>query len=312
MNPPAAIASGSPAASTQTAVAGRDDGGSRGAAARSSSRDEWAGLLNPVSMARALLRQRELISQFTRREIASRTRGTQLGWLWLVLNPLVTVAIFTFVFNMILQSRWDKLGGQPAEFPLTLLLGTALFAIFADTLNEAPHQVVMRPNYVTKVIFPLEIFPVCVLLTSLFFQLITVGLVLVAAAALMGTFSSTIYLFPVALLPMLLWSLGLGWLLASLGVFIRDIRHVVALGVSRLLMFLTPLFYQVEKVPRELRWLIEMNPLTSMVENGRRTLLWSEQPDWMGWAWTTGLGLLILMGGYAFFQRSKRGFADVL
>lgn len=263
-------------------------------------------------MVRALLAHRELIRQFTVRETVVRTKGSQLGIVWVLLNPVATAAIYTFVFSLILESRWDKLGGKPAEFPLTLLLGVTIFGIFSDAVHQAPSLIVQRPNYVTKVIFPLEVFAVASLGATVFYALVTLGVVLLGAAVLLGSVSATLWVSPLMFVPLLALSLGSAWFLAALGVFLRDIGQIVGLLVGKVLMFLTPLFYQVERVPERYRWLVEYNPLTPVVENLRRTMLWGEMPDWHTFGLTTALGFAALMGGYAFFQKSRRGFADVL
>lgn len=279
---------------------------------RTPERASLMALLDPVGACRNLWSHRELIRQFTRREIAIRTKGSALGLFWVLLNPVLTAALYTFVFNLILESRWDKLGGKPAEFPLTLLLGTTLFQIFADTAVGAPGLVVSRPNYVTKVVFPLEVLAVASLGANLFYALVTLVVIIAGGVALLGVFSQTMWLAPLALLPLLAFTLGCGWFLAALGVYVRDVGQIVGLLVGKILMFLTPLFYNIERVPDKYRWLVEFNPLTPMVDNLRRTLFWGEMPAWDGLAWTSALGLAAMLFGYAFFQKARRGFADVL
>jgi lipopolysaccharide transport system permease protein len=271
-----------------------------------------AALLNPAHLVSTLWRQRELSRQFTVREVVGRHRGTHLGLAWSVLNPLLTIAVFTLVFGIILRQKWDVLGGTPAEFPLTMLCGMTVFAVFADTVCQAPGLIVSRPNYVTKVVFPLEIFAVAQLGASLFFSAVGLVLLVAGTGALLGTFSKTIWLFPVVLVPLCALSLGVSWFLAALGVFLRDINNVIVLLVQRLLLFLTPVFYPAESVPESFRFLLELNPLTTIVENARRTLMWGQWPDWGALGLVTLVSLAVMQLGYAFFMKGKRGFADVL
>jgi len=268
-------------------------------------------VLSPGAMAAAVWRARELVRQFAWREIAGRNKGTQLGLLWTVLNPLLILVVNTFVFAVILRQSWGKLGGGPAEFPLTMLCGMTVFGVFAETVTAAPTMIVARPNFVTRVVFPLEIFPVSALTCALFYAAINLVLILAGAGVLLKTFSTTLWMFPAVLVPLVAMTLGLSWFLASLGVFLRDINSIVGLLVYRVLVFVTPLFYPASAL-REFGWLAEYNPLAVIVESARRTLLWSEVPDWRALGWVTLGSVLAMQLGYAWFVRTKRGFADVI
>lgn len=269
-------------------------------------------LLSPAHLLRTVWANRELIRQFTVRETAGKHRGTHLGLGWSVLQPLLVLSVFTFVFGVILRQKWNVLGGAPAEFPLTMLCGVTVFAVFADTVCTAPTMVVTRPTYVTKVVFPLEIFPIAALGSALFFSLIGLALIVGGTGLLLKTVSPTIWLFPVVLVPLIALTLAFSWFFAALGVFLRDINNVISIVVQRILMFLTPVFYPAESVPADYRFLIDYNPLTVIVENARRTLMWGQWPDWTSLAVVTAGSLVFMQLGYAFFMKGKRGFADVL
>lgn len=279
---------------------------------RSAAREPFSRALSPADMLRTLWTFRDLVVQFARREIAGRTKGTRLGIVWTVLNPLLILAVNTLVFAVILRQRWDVLGGGPAEFPLTMLCGMTVFNIFGETVCAAPTMIVSRPNFVTRVVFPIEIFPVSALASALFYASINLVLILLGAGLLLKTFSTTVWLFPVVLVPLTAMTLGLSWVLAALGVFLRDINAIVSLVIYRVLVFVTPLFFPASSVPENFRPLLDYNPLTIIVENARRTLLWSQTPDWTGLAWVTAISLLLMQAGYACFLRGKRGFADVI
>lgn len=268
--------------------------------------------LNPWHSAGNLWRHRDLIRQFTRREIEGRYRGSFLGLFWSFINPLILLLIYTFVFGVVFKARWpnartDNLG----EFAITLFCGMTAFNIFGEAIGKAPTLVVGVPNYVKKVVFPLEVLPVSTLGAALFHA--GVSLVILVGANLLvgGGLPWTLVLLPLVLLPLLFLSLGLTWFLASLGVFIRDISYTIAL-VVQVLFFLTPILYAVENIPEPYRSLIELNPLTPIIENVRRVVLWGQPPSWLGiglWSCATGAVMLL---GYAWFMKTKKAFADVI
>jgi lipopolysaccharide transport system permease protein len=263
-------------------------------------------------MARNLWGHRELIRQFSWREVAGRYKGSFLGLLWSFITPLVMLLIYTFVFGVIFQSRWPQARtGSLNEFAVILFAGLLTFNIFSECVTRAPTLIVGVPNYVKKVVFPLEILPVSTLGAALFHAGISLLIMLGAHLLLGGVLSWTILLLPVVLAPLLLLVLGLGWFLASLGVFVRDLGNAIGLLVQ-VLFFLTPIFYTAESVPEPFRSVLQLNPLTSVVENVRRVALWGEQPAWGA----LGVGLLLsglaLVLGYAWFMQTRKAFADVL
>jgi lipopolysaccharide transport system permease protein len=268
--------------------------------------------LNPIAMARNLWRHRDLIRQFTRREIEGRYKGSFLGLFWSFVNPLVLLLIYTFVFGVVFKARWpnaktDNLG----EFAITLFCGLICFTIFSDCINRAPGSIISVPNYVKKVVFPLEILAVSAFGSALFHALVSLSILLCANLLLNGTLQWTLLLLPIVALPLVFFSLGLSWLLASLGVFVRDISYTVVL-VVQVLFFLTPIFYPLQTIPEPYQAILRLNPLTSAVENFRRVILWGGQPSWIGlllWLLATGAVMLL---GYTWFMKTKKAFADVI
>jgi lipopolysaccharide transport system permease protein len=273
---------------------------------------------NPVRVVRTVWANRELIRNFAQRDMAERHKGALLGVAWNILNPLLTLAVYTVVFGMIFHQRWGR--GSPAlpdmlDFPLTFFAGNAVFAIFAECVNKAPTLVSSRPNLVRRVVFPLEILPVAAVRAAIVHAMIIVALLLIVLAAVSkgaGLHWQIVFL-PLVLLPLALLSVGFTWTLAAVGVFVRDVRHIVVV-LTQLLMFMTPLFYQVDRIPPDmgaLRAMIQYNPLSVVVENARRVLLWGEMPDWLALGWVTGLGVAVAMGGFAVFSALRRSMADV-
>jgi lipopolysaccharide transport system permease protein len=268
--------------------------------------------LNPLALARNLWRQRDLIRQFTRREIEGRYRGSFLGLFWSFVNPLVLLLIYTFVFGVVFKAKWPNAKtGSLSEFAITLFCGLIAFNIFSECVGRAATLVVGVPNYVKKVVFPLEILPISTLGAALFHACVSLGILLIAGLLITGALPWTIVLLPLVILPLIFLSLGLTWFLASLGVFIRDIGYTVAL-IVQVLFFLTPIFYALENIPEPYRGIISLNPLTPIVENTRRVILWGLPPLWSDLAiWVVATGALLLLG-YAWFMKTKKAFADVI
>ncbi|HXJ33713.1 MAG TPA: ABC transporter permease [Candidatus Eisenbacteria bacterium] len=272
----------------------------------------WYRFLNPLRPMRDLYVHRELLGQFARREIEARYRGSYLGLLWSLITPLVMLATYTLVFSTIFQARWrvDAVP-QRGEFALTLFAGLIAFNLFAECVTRAPTLVVANTNYVKNVVFPIQILPVSALGAALFHGVVNVAILLVASLVVFGTLSHTLWLLPVAALPLLAFSLGLSWLLASLGVFLRDTTYAVGMA-TQILFFLTPVFYRADAVPEPLRTVLGLNPLSNIVEDFRRVLVWSQTPDWTAWSIAMATSAAVFVLGYAWFMITKPGFADVL
>lgn len=270
-------------------------------------------LLNPYQIAVNLWRRRELISQLVRRELTQRYRGSFLGMLWTLIVPLVMLAIYTFVFSVVFKARWQVSGPEtpPGEFAFILFAALSGFNVFSDSTNRAPGLVVGAPNYVKKVVFPLEVLPVVTLCVALITSLINVILVVAGYAIFIGTLSPTLYLLPLAYLPLILLTLGMGWFLAALGVYVRDVIQATPI-VVQVLFFLTPIFYPAAAVPQALQVILNLNPLTVIVNGFRQTLLWGQMLDWAAWSMWSAVMLVFAVLGYAFFMKFRQGFADVL
>lgn len=268
--------------------------------------------LNPAAFARDLWRHRELIRQFTRREVEGRYRGSLLGVFWSFVNPVALLFIYTFVFGIVFQARWPNARTRGLlEYAVVLFGGIIVFGVFSECVSRAAGIIVAVPNYVRKVVFPLEILPVTVLGSALFHALVSLGVLFLAELIHSGRLEPTILLLPIVLVPLVLLSAGLTFFLASLGVFLRDIGYAVPLAVQ-VLFFATPVLYPLEKVPEPFRTFVRLNPLTSIVENFRRLVFRGQMPDWSELAAWTAVTAMVAVGGYAWFMNTKKGFADVL
>lgn len=266
---------------------------------------------NPIAIAVNLWKHRELIKQFTTREVIGRYKGSYLGILWSFITPLLMLLVFTFVFSVVFKARWGVGTGSKIEFALVLFCGLTTYQLFAECVNRAPGLVLSNVNYVKKVVFPLEILPVVALGSALVQVFISLFILVIGLIVLMGVFNWTLVFVPLVLLPIMLFTLGLGWFLASLGVYLRDIGQVVGV-ITQALMFLSPIFYPVAAIPEELRPIYYWNPISYVVEDMRRVMVWGQLPDWNWLLLGTLIGIAVAVLGHAWFQKTRKGFADVL
>ncbi|OBY92652.1 sugar ABC transporter permease [Pseudomonas sp. AU11447] len=265
----------------------------------------------PSEIARSLWRNRSLILQLTRREIAGRYKGSFFGTFWSFFNPILMLTVYTFVFSVVFKARWGGSGASKSEFALILFAGLIIFNIFSETFTKAPNIILYSTNYVKKIIFPLEILPVVSLATAMFHGLVSLLVWLIFHSIIFGMPHPEALYFPLVILPLILATLGLSWLLASAGVYLRDVSQVIGI-LTTALMFLSPIFYPLSSLPAELQPLFLINPLTSTIEQSRAVLIFGQQPNWQGLGISMLISCVILWLGFAWFQKTRKGFADVL
>ena len=266
-----------------------------------------------VALAKSLWRNRQLIVQMTKREVVGRYQGSAFGLAWSFLNPVFMLVVYTFVFSEIFKSRWGGVGGDDSktQFAIVLFVGMIVLSLFSEVLNRAPGLILSNANYVKKVVFPIEILPVIAMGAALFHSLISLGVLLAAFVLFNGYLHWTAVFFPLVLLPLVILTMGLAWMLASLGVFLRDVGQTIGI-ITTVLMFLSPVFYPVTAVPEKARPFIMANPLTFIIEQAREVLIWGHFPNWLGLAIYTLAATVVAWAGYAWFQKTRKGFADVL
>ena len=267
--------------------------------------------ISPREMVSSFLRNRSLIKSLVRREVIGRYRGSILGIIWSFLNPLFMLVVYTFVFSVVFKARWNMGNDSKTEFALVLFAGLLVFNLFADCFNRAPGLIVANVNYVKKVIFPLEILPWVAMGSTLFHSLVSLGVWLFFYLILFGVPPVTALLLPLVIMPIILISMGFSWLLASLGVFLRDVAQVVGIATT-VLLFLSPIFYPLSALPTKYRSFLFLNPLTLTVEQVRNVLIWGKVPDLFAFAVYLTISALMAWVGFAWFQKTRKGFADVL
>jgi len=265
-----------------------------------------------VALIESLWRNRHLIVQMTRREVVGRYKGSVLGLAWSFLTPILMLAVYTFVFSVVFKARWGTDGDESkTQFALVLFVGMIVHGLFAEVLNRAPGLILSNVNYVKKVVFPLDVLPVIAMGAALFHASISLAVLLIAFALFNGYLHWTIIFVPVVLLPLVILTLGVAWIFASLGVFLRDVGQTVGI-ITTMMLFLAPIFYPITALPEEIRPWIMANPLTFIIEEARGVVILGRMPEWSGLGIYTLAATAVAWAGFAWFQKTRKGFADVL
>jgi len=251
------------------------------------------------------------VSALVKRDFLGRYKGSVIGITWSLLTPLLMLAVYTFVFSVAFKARWGLEGESKAGFAIVLFCGMLVFNLFSECVNRAPGLILANPNFVKKVVFPLEIMPWVALASAMLHFLVGFVLLLMFCLVSGQALARTLLLFPIVLLPLALLTLGTTWILSALGVYLRDLSQVISIATT-VLMFVSPVFYPVEALPLEYRVFMEWNPLGRPIEQMRQVVLWGRPPDWGDWLAQLALGALVFAGGFWWFQRSRKGFADVI
>lgn len=267
--------------------------------------------LEPLAPLAMLSRDSRLIWQLSRREVAARYRGSMLGVVWALVNPLFLLAIYAFVFGGVFRMRWRPGAEGTTDFAAIVFAGMIVHAFFAESVGRAATVVIQNPNFVKKVVFPLETLVWPIVLAALF--QFGMSFVVLIAFLLFGGIGlhPTIALVPVVIAPFVLATLGVSWFIAAIGVYIRDIGQAIGLVVT-LLLFVSPVFYPLSSVPPQLARLVEMNPLTFIIEQFRAVVIDGAWPDWLGLLVYAIAAAVIAWLGLQWFNRSRKGFADVM
>ena len=269
-------------------------------------------MISPLHVVSSLWGRRALIYEMTRRDITGRYRGSLLGIFWSMLQPMLMLAIYTFVFTQVFRARWHGAGsGSEIDFALNLFAGLIVFNVFAECANRAPGAILAHANFVTRVVFPLEIIPLVQLGASLFHATLSLAILVLAQWVAKGFVPPSLVLTPLVFVPLSLLAIGTGWLLAATGVYWRDIGQLTGLVVTGLL-FVSPVFFPADALPERWRFIAAANPLTYPIEFLRAVAIQGSVPQWQGGLLHSALSALWAWFGYCCFQRLRKGFADVL
>ena len=258
-----------------------------------------------------LARKLELAWQLTKREINSRYKGSFGGLWWYIIQNLLMLALYSFVFGTIFKAKWAEMGKPEGNYTVALFIGMLLFNVIAETITRAPTVVLSNSNYVKRVVFPLEILSVVQVGAALFNATVATLVLLVVSFVLKSPVHLTAFWLPVIVLPLIILVLGLSWTFAAIGTYIRDLNQVVGL-LATAIMFLSPLFYSMSALPKSLHTLILFNPLTIPMQEARGAIMLGEMPDFKLLGSYYLVAIVIAICGYALFQKARRGFADVL
>lgn len=255
-----------------------------------------------------------LITNLALRQFLQRYQGSFLGILWPFLAAAIQMAIYAFIFSVVFKAKWQQVGiGVPQEdlpFWLVMFAGMTVYFFCSEMIGAAPGMITAVPNYVKKIKFPLATLPFVNLLVSCTTACVFL-LILAIAITAAGSFHWHILLAPLVFIQAAFWCLGLSWMLAAAGVFVRDLQHVVPF-MLQILLFLTPIFYPASAVPGKLRLIFQINPLAFLVETFRNLALWGISPSWGAFAAWTAASILFAYVGLRIFQHLRNAFADVL
>lgn len=268
--------------------------------------------VSPFAIGRDIYQHRYLLKTMIWREINGRYRSSLLGVLWSFITPLLMLAIYTFVFTVVFQARWniEAEHGQ-TTFALVLFVGLIIHGLIAEVLGRSPGLMYEHGNYVKRVVFPLQVLPLVPCCSALFHFFISVFILLVVMILLGHPLHATLFWLPIVIIPLVPMLAGLGWLLSALGVYIRDIGHVSGLIVT-VLLFVSPIFFPADALGETFKRLMYLNPLTVIIEQARAVLLWGQAPDAVALIAYSVVSCSVAWFGYTVFQKARGGFADVL
>lgn len=259
----------------------------------------------------SLIRHRSLVWELSKREVLGRYRGASFGLAWSVISPFLMLAVYAFAFGEVLKSRWPHSAGGDHSYAVILFVGLIVHGFFSECITRASTLIIANPNFVKRVVFPLDILPWPMVLSALFHTLVNTGVLALLMLVVEHRLHATIILLPLIFLPLMLLTLGVSWFLASIGVYFRDISQVMPV-VATALLFLSSAVVPVSILPKELQTLFYLNPLTFFIDEARVVALVGGMPNWWALGIATVVGVLTAWLGHAWFMATQRGFADVL
>lgn len=266
--------------------------------------------ISPTTLLKSLCINANLIYILAKRDIVLRYRGSMIGICWSILVPLFMLFIYSFVYGVVLKVKWIGHENQ-AEFALIIFAGLIVFNFFSECISRSATVIISNASYVKKVVFPLEIFPFIIFLTAFFQLVVSFSVWLVFYFFIYGLPHITVLYFPIVLVPIAFFIMGTSWFLAALGVYLRDMSHIITLLLS-MLMLMTPIFFPLSAIPERYRHALSFDPLTVIMEQVRGVLIFGEIPDGYNLLWFTAIYGVLAWIGFVCFQKMRKGFADVL
>lgn len=259
----------------------------------------------------ALSNRWSLTREMTQRDIRGRYRGASFGLMWSLISPFMMLCVYTLAFGYVLKSRWPGASGNMGEFAMILFVGLIVHGFFAECITRSPNLIVGNSNLVKRILFPLHVLPWTAVLSGLFHFVANALVFAVISTILLKHMHWTVVLLPVVVVPLVMLSVGVSWILSALGVFLRDVGQVMGI-VSTALLFLSSAIIPVSTLPENYQIVFRLNPLTFIIDQAREVAFWGRMPDWSGLGLYALGALMVMYIGFAFFQKTRPGFADVL
>jgi lipopolysaccharide transport system permease protein len=267
--------------------------------------------LNPAQLGRDLWGARAILLRFSGREVSQRYRGSRLGGIWIFLQPLFLLAVYTIAFGLIVKTKWpESRRAGLGEVAMAVYCGLTAFGILSECASRAPTLLAQNQGYVKRAMFPVQMLPLCVVLSAAFHALVNL-VILIVLGWLVGGIYAPALLAPLVLVPLILFSCGITLVLSAIGPMYRDLRHFIApalLAVS----FLTPLVYSPSIVPQRLQWLVLWNPLAFTITSIRRLVMWQGGCDWLAWGLWLAVGAGFMVWAYALFMKLRHEVTDLV
>lgn len=268
----------------------------------------WGALGAPF---RVFTEKRDLALELAKREVLGRYRGATFGLLWSIASPFLLLIVYTLAFGSVMKARWPEVAEGRASFSLVLFVGLVVHGFFAECLVRSPNLITGNPNFVKRVIFPLDILPWSMVISALFHTLTNMLVFVLLRLVMEGVLEPKVILMPLVLMPLVLLTLGVSWFLASLGVYFRDVNQVTGVAATAML-FLSSAMIPMSVVPDSFKLMFQLNPLTFIIDQAREVALWGNWPDWAGLGMYLFIAVCVFYAGHAWFHATRRGFADVI
>jgi lipopolysaccharide transport system permease protein len=262
-------------------------------------------------MFKEIISDRYLLIQITKKEIQSRYKGSYLGIMWSFIVPLLMLTIYTFVFSEVFEVKWSIDTTSKFDFAIILFCGLNAFNMFAEVTNKSTVIIASNTNYVKKVIFPLGILPMAISLSALFNCIIGYFILVIANLILNGFISAYAYLIIFAIVPLIIFTIGISYIISGISVYLKDMNNIVNI-LTIVLMYMSPIFYSLDGVPEGFVVFCKMNPITYIIENIRNVLVYNKTIDLPSFGVSMIISTIVYILGYYIFNKVKDGFADVL